>query len=100
MNVVLKPETESRIREIAAQEGKEPEALVDSLLAEAIESREESARTMAAIQKGLDDFEAGRCRPASEFFADMRWKYNLADPDPSWTRPIEVAPGVFVAVDK
>jgi len=100
MNIVLKPETESRIRQIAAREGKDPEAIVDALLSEAIESWEESESTVAAIRKGLDEVEAGRCRPVAEVFADMRRKYNLPQPDPSRPAAIEIAPGHYVPADE
>ena len=77
---------ENELREIASQHGQEPEAFLLSLLDEAIlfgdmeaipdDDPEELAANVAAIQRGLDDFAAGRHRPAEQVFADMKARHG------------------------
>ena len=76
------------LREIASQPGQDPETFLLSLLDEAIlfgdmepipdDDPEEYAATVAGIQRGLDDFAAGRHRPAKEVFADIEAKYGIS----------------------
>jgi predicted transcriptional regulator len=37
----------------------------------------EAADVRDAIRQGLEDVEAGRVRPAEEFFEEMRQKYGI-----------------------
>lgn len=37
----------------------------------------EHTETIEAIKRGLEDIQEGRTRPASEFFEEMRKKYNI-----------------------
>ena len=79
---------EKELREIALQHGQEPEAFLLSLLDEAIlfgdmepipdDDPEEYAAAVAGIQRGLDDFAAGRHRPAKEFFAEFEAKHGIS----------------------
>lgn len=79
---------EQELREIASQHGQDPEAFLLSLLDEAIlfgdmevipdDDPEEYAANVAAIQRGLDDFSAGRHRPAKEVFADMEARHGIS----------------------
>ena len=78
---------EKELREIASQRGQEPEAFLLSLIDEAIlfegmepipdDDPEELAANVAAIQRGLDDFAAGRYRPAAQVFADMEARHGI-----------------------
>ena len=72
MTIVLSEQTETRLREKAEREGQDMNAIADDLLANALDwdarEREEAAE---GIQRGLDDFAAGRCSPASQVFADI-----------------------------
>ncbi len=78
---------EKELREIASQHGQAPEAFLLSLLDEAIlfdgmepipdDDPEELAANIAAIQRGLDDFAAGRHRPAEQVFADMKARHGI-----------------------
>ena len=56
MTLTLKPDTEARLRAVAAQRGLAPEAALDSVLAEAQASFDEA---VAGIRCGMADAEAG-----------------------------------------
>ncbi len=77
--ITLTPELEARLREVAAREGRDLNAVAQSLmkLALAWDAREH-AESVAAIQEGLDDAAAGRVRPLAEFDAAMRAKHNIS----------------------
>lgn len=78
MSITLTPETEARLREQAVRQGLEPDALADSLLAEALAWEEvDRAEAVEGIRRGLEASDAGRVRPFAEFAAEMRAKYNL-----------------------
>ena len=78
---------EKELREIASRRGQDPETFLLSLLDEAIlfgdmepvpaDDSEEYAAAVAGIQRGLDDFAAGRHRPAEEVFADMKARHGI-----------------------
>ncbi len=54
--------------EVVIQEAADYEHMVESL---------EAADVRHAIRQGLEDVEAGRTRPAEEFFEEMRQKYAI-----------------------
>ena len=54
--------------EVVLQDPAEYEHMLDLL---------EAADVRDAIRKGLEDVEAGRVRPAEEFFEEMRLKYGI-----------------------
>ena len=78
---------EKELREFASRRGQDPETFLLSLLEEAIlfgdmepippDDPEEYAAAVAGIQRGLDDFAAGRHRPAEEVFADMKARHGI-----------------------
>ena len=78
---------EKELREFASRRGQDPETFLLSLLDEAIlfgdmepippDDPEEYAAAVAGIQRGLDDFAAGRHRPAEEVFADMKARHGI-----------------------
>jgi len=78
---------EKELREFASRRGQDPETFLLSLLDEAIlfgdmepippGDPEEYAAAVAGIQRGLDDFAAGRHRPAEEVFADMKARHEI-----------------------
>lgn len=89
MTIVLEipPRQEQELRQIASQHGQAPEAFLMSLLDEALlfgdiepipdDDPKEYADAVAGIQRGLDDFAAGRHRPAKEVFAAIEAKYGI-----------------------
>lgn len=89
MTVMLEiPRSQEReLRQIASQHGQAPEAFLLSLLDEALlfgdmepipdDDPEECAANVAAIQRGLDDFAAGRHRPAEQVFMGMKARHGI-----------------------
>ncbi len=75
MTLTLTPKTEAKLLAWAEYEGQEADIVADVLLADAL-ARVQAEET-AAIRVGLEDSDAGRVRPFSEFAAEMRAKYNL-----------------------
>jgi len=55
--------------EIVVQDAESYQILLDKI---------EQVETIEGIRLGLEDMKAGRMRPASEVFADMRRKLNIA----------------------
>jgi predicted transcriptional regulator len=76
--IILPPEAEQKLRERAAREGQDAETLAATVLVEALEwEARDSAEAVLGIQRGLDDFAAGRFRPFTEFAEEQRRKYYL-----------------------
>jgi len=75
LTITITPETEAKLREMAAREGQDMNTIADVLLASAIEwEAAERAEAIEGITRGLEASAAGRVRPAAEVFADMRAK--------------------------
>lgn len=76
----LAPEVEAWLREKAARDGREKEVVAQAVLAQALEwEAQERAEAAEGIQRGLDDFAAGRYSPASQVFADIRARHGIPD---------------------
>lgn len=69
MTLTLTPDTEARLRSVAAQRGLPPEKTIDILLAEADTDFQEA---IAGIQRGMDDFAAGRWIPLNDYEAQSQ----------------------------
>lgn len=66
--ISLSPEVETRLREKAAQQGQDVSLVAAELLALILEwELQGSKEAVVGIQRGLDDFEAGRSRSFQEF---------------------------------
>ena len=79
MAITLKPETEEKLRQTAEWEGQDADAFADTLIADVLAERERQlAENVKLLQEGLNALDAGRFRPAAEFFAEHRQRY----PDP------------------
>ena len=80
ITIDLAPQVEAQLREKAAREGRNAEAVAQAVLAQALEwEAQERAEAAAGIQRGLDDFAAGRYSPASQVFADIRARHGIPD---------------------
>jgi predicted transcriptional regulator len=76
--VTLSPETEAQLREKATRQGQDISIVAAELLATVLEwEAQDSQEAIKGIQRGLDDFEAGRFRSFAEFAEEQRRKYNL-----------------------
>ena len=71
MEVRLKPETESRLQELAAQTGRAPDDLVEDAMAGYLR---ELAQTREMLDGRYDDIKSGRAKPSDgeAFFESLR----------------------------
>lgn len=101
ITINLAPDTEAQLRETAAREGRDAEAIAASLLAETLawKSRER-AETVAALQESFDAIAAGREKPLEQYIAQQRVQRGKPDAWPSSEGVTETAPGVFVSSAK
>ena len=71
--ISLSPEVEARLREKAARQGQDVNLVAAELLASVLEwEAQDSEEAIEGIQRGLDDFEAGRFRSFNEFAEEQR----------------------------
>lgn len=85
MTIILKPETEERLRVTALREGQDADTLAETLLAEVLAQREqEFAEDIAAVQDAWAAIHEGRERPVEEFLAEHRQRF----PDPASTETV------------
>lgn len=77
--VTLSPELEALLRDKAAQQGQDVSLVAAELLASILEwEKQDSVEAIQGIQKGLDDFKAGRFRSLQEFTEEQRHQHNLS----------------------
>ena len=69
MTLTLTPDAEARLRSVAAQRGLPPEKTIDVLLAEADLDFQEA---VVGIQRGMDDFAAGRWISLEDYEAQIQ----------------------------
>ena len=80
MEVRLKPETESRLIELAARSGRAPDELVEDAMAAYLT---EVAELRSVLDSRYDDIKSGRVKPVDgeAFFEDLRRRESqLAKP--------------------
>ena len=78
MSITLIPEIEARLREKAAREGHDMDAVANSILLDVLEAEaRERAETIAGVRLGLDDFAAGRYSTAAEAFAEIKARHGI-----------------------
>ncbi|MDQ2687599.1 MAG: hypothetical protein M3Y28_07005 [Armatimonadota bacterium] len=98
ITIELAPQVETYLREKAARQGQDLEAVAGTTLAEAMTWEEqEFEETVAGIQRGLDAAAAGREKPWEQYVTEQRAKRGQPDTWPSPSAVREVAPGVFNA---
>jgi predicted transcriptional regulator len=76
MEVHLRPETESRLQELAAKTGRAPDDLVEDAMTAYLQ---ELARTREMLDGRYDEIKTGRVHPidGEEAFASLRRKSEL-----------------------
>ena len=73
ITVTLSPEAEAKLLEKAARQGKDVATVAAELLASVLEwEAQDYKEAVEGIQRGLDDFEAGRFRSFEEFAEEPR----------------------------
>ena len=76
MTVILEPETEAKLRDLAQREGQDAQALANAWLAESVARHErEFEESVKAIQEGLDAVDQGRVRPFEDFLSEHRRRF-------------------------
>ena len=76
MTVVLEPQMEAKLRELAFREGQDAQILANAWLAVSIAQHEQEFEdNVRAIQEGLYAADQGRVRPFEEFLAEHRQRY-------------------------
>jgi predicted transcriptional regulator len=76
--VTLSPELEALLRDKAVRQGQDISLVASELLASVLVwETQDTEEAIEGIQRGLDDFEAGRFRSFQEFAEEQRQKYNL-----------------------
>lgn len=77
--VTLSPELEAWLRDKAARQGQDVSLVASQLLANVLQGEEQdSEEAIKGIQRGLDDFEAGRFRSFQEFAEGQHRRYDLS----------------------
>lgn len=69
MVITLNPHSEALLRSVAAQRGLPPEEAIDLVLSEASHEFQEAA---AGIQRGMNDYAAGRWISLEDYEAQVR----------------------------
>jgi hypothetical protein len=77
MTIILEPKTETLLREKAQREGKDLNVLANVMLGTVLDwEAQDRAEAAEGVQRGLDDFAAGRYSSASQVFADIKAKHS------------------------
>ena len=78
ITIDLAPELETQLRERAAREGQDIEAIAAAALAEALSLEAgERSKAVEAVRRGLEDGAAGRVTSLREWDARMRAKHVI-----------------------
>src|SRR5713101_3530237 len=78
MTITLTPGTEARLREKAAREGQDINAVADALLTAALEwESQDRMEAIEGMRRGDQAAADGRERPLAAFFAAQRAKYDF-----------------------
>jgi len=76
--IPLHPERQQELEKFAQDHGQTPAAALDDAVASYLEWRSrEFEEAVEGIRQGYEDVRDGRTRPATEFFAEMRGKYDF-----------------------
>jgi predicted transcriptional regulator len=76
--IPLNPERMAQLEEYARRVGQDPASALDQALAAYLDwERQDFEEAVESIRVGDADVQAGRTRPAAEFFADLRRKHDF-----------------------
>ena len=79
MLLQLSEERQAELNDYARRHGQDPAAALDEVLAAALAwDRLECADASLGIRRGLEDLKAGRTKPASQVFDELRAKHGLS----------------------
>jgi hypothetical protein len=74
----IKPERKAQLEEYSQRHGQDTAAALDDALGAYLEwERQEYNETVETVQRAYEEVKAGRTRPASEFFVELRQKHGL-----------------------
>ena len=78
MEIRLKPETESRLNELASKSGRQTDELVEDAMAAYLT---EAAEVRSVLDSRYDDIKSGRVKPVDgeAFFENLRRRENELD---------------------
>jgi predicted transcriptional regulator len=80
MTIILEPQTETLLREKAQREGQDLNVLANAMLGTVLDwEAQDRAEAVEGIQRGLDDFAAGRYSPAAQVFADIKARHGAGE---------------------
>ncbi len=77
MTITLSADLEARLKEKAAREGRDPDAVAEALLIAALD-----AETIEVIRQSIEDSKARRVISLEDFDRKMRTKYSIPDDTP------------------
>ena len=78
MTLAISADLEKQLVARAADEGADPNAMAEALLAAALRwDREDFEEAVNGIRRGLEAIENGRFRPFEDFAAEQREKYSI-----------------------
>lgn len=80
MQINLTPELAERLRHYAGRELDGRRLSEVEIIGRALDLLDAEEQEVAAIQAGIDDWQAGRVRPFDEFDREFRLKHGIADP--------------------
>ena len=79
MPLQLSEERQAELNAYAQRHGQDPVTALDEVLADALAwDRMEYEEALVGISRGLEDLKAGRTKPASQVFDELRAKYGLS----------------------
>ena len=76
--IPISPERKAQLEASVRQQGKDPAQVADEASSAWLDwEREDFEATVAAVEEGYADFEAGRSRPAEDVLTDLRRKHGI-----------------------
>ena len=78
MQLQISDERQAQINDYAQRHGQDPSTALDEVLATALDwEQQDFEEAVEGIRQGYEDVKAGRTRPASEMFEELREKHGF-----------------------